>query len=119
MARPIGFYSILDEEIKFPSATKSSLLAKLDSNLGRSNAYIRDQTADTFMIRHFAGGVSYDPTNFIEKNRNFVSPELIANMRDSTDKIIRFIFTCPMSNTGRLNSSAEMSTSECTQTQVL
>ena len=31
-----------------------------------------------------------------------MSPDIIANMRDSDDKIVNFMFTNPLSNTGRL-----------------
>ena len=102
LAKPIGIFAIMDEEIKFPSATKASLLAKLESNLQKSKVFNKELTDDTFIIKHFAGQVTYDPEQFIEKNRNFLSPQVIANMRDSTDSTIRFIFTCPLSSTGRL-----------------
>ena len=103
LARPIGLFSILDEEIKFPSATKNSFLNKIDSNLAESVVYSKDKTSDLFVIKHFAGPVTYDPDLFIEKNRNFLSPEVIAIMRDSSDNIVKFLFTCPLSSTGRLS----------------
>ena len=104
LAKPIGIFAIMDEEIKFPSATKASLLAKLESNLEKSAVFKKEKTEDKFVIKHFAGKVSYDPEQFIEKNRNFLSPQVIANMRDSSDSTIRFLFTCPLSSTGRLSS---------------
>ena len=104
LAKPIGIFAIMDEEIKFPSATKASLLAKLESNLEKSKVFVKSKTEDSFVIKHFAGKVTYDPEQFIEKNRNFLSPQVIANMRDSTDSTIRFLFTCPLSSTGRLSS---------------
>ena len=60
-----------------------------------------------FIIKHFAGQVTYNPDNFIEKNRNFLSPEVIAIMRDSSDNIIKYLFTCPLNSTGRLSNSVE------------
>ena len=41
----------------------------------------------------------------LEKNRNYLSPDIIANMRDSDDKTVNFMFTNPLSNTGRLQIS--------------
>ena len=103
MAKPIGLFSILDEEIKFPNASKSCLLSKFDINLIDSEVYTRDKMEDFFVIKHYAGPVTYNPEQFIEKNRNYLAPEVIANMRDSSDEMINFLFTCPVSNTGRLN----------------
>ena len=102
LARPIGLLSILEEEVKFPSANKSSLLNKLEANLSGSKVFTKDKTSDVFVIRHFAEPVIYNPEQFIEKNRNFLSPEVIALMRDSSDLTIKYLFTCPISMTGRL-----------------
>jgi len=63
-----------------------------------------------FIIRHFAGEVCYDSENFIDKNRNFLSPDLIATMRDSTDEIVRLIFCIPFGSNGRLMQQQESST---------
>ena len=38
--RPLGLFSILDEESKFPSAKDSTFIAKLDSNLKDKSAGI-------------------------------------------------------------------------------
>lgn len=112
LAKPIGLFSILDEEIKFPSATKNSFLNKLESNLSESKAYEKDKTSDMFIIKHFAGPVTYDPNQFIEKNRNFLSPEVIGIMRDSSDNIVKYLFTCPLSATGRLSNAEESVSSQ-------
>ena len=104
LARPLGLLSILEEEIKFPAATKSSFLNKLETNLSKSKVFCKDKTSEVFVIKHFAEPVVYNPDQFIEKNRNFLSPEAIALMRDSSDHIIKYLFTCPITMTGRLSS---------------
>ena len=38
MSRPIGLYSILDEESKFPSANDSTFIAKMEAHLGEKSA---------------------------------------------------------------------------------
>ena len=80
---------------------------------------IRSNNGDPlqFMIRHFAGDVCYDSTNFIEKNRNFLSPDLIATMRDSTDDIVRLIFSIPLANNGRLAQQETSTNSNKTDNQ--
>ena len=65
LAKPIGIFAIMDEEIKFPSATKASLLAKLESNLEKSKVFVKSKTEESFIIKPFAGKVTYDPEQFI------------------------------------------------------
>lgn len=105
LARPIGIISLLDEESKFPSANDKTLSAKLNANLSTFHHFEppRSSEENSFKIRHFAGTVTYSTDNFIEKNRNFLSPEMIALLRESDHEVIRFMFKTPFSKTGNLN----------------
>ena len=69
LAKPIGIFAIMDEEIKFPSATKASLLAKLESNLQKSKAFNKELTEDTFIIKHFAVRGSPHSWILVEKSK--------------------------------------------------
>lgn len=55
-----------------------------------------------FAIHHFAGRVVYQADGFLEKNRNFLPPEVIQLMRQSQYDTIRFLFQCPITKTGNL-----------------
>lgn len=57
-----------------------------------------------FAIHHFAGRVVYQAEGFLEKNRNFLPPEVVQLMRQSQYDIIRFLFQCPITKTGNLYS---------------
>lgn len=71
----------------------------------KSKYYVRPKSdAICFAIHHFAGRVVYQADGFLEKNRNFLPPEVVQLMRQSQYDIIRFLFQCPITKTGNLYS---------------
>lgn len=58
-----------------------------------------------FAIHHFAGRVVYQADGFLEKNRNFLPPEVIQLVRQSQFDMVRFLFQCPITKTGNLYSA--------------
>lgn len=61
--------------------------------------------AACFAIHHFAGRVVYQADGFLEKNRNFLPPEVIQLVRQSQSDMVRFLFQCPITKTGNLYSA--------------
>lgn len=104
LTRPMGLLSLLDEESHFPNATNSSLIDKFHNNLApRSPSYIRPKGNNiSFTIAHYAGRVSYDANNFLEKNRHFIPTSIIQLHRQSTLPLIRTLFGSPLTKTGNL-----------------
>lgn len=77
---------------------------KFHNNI-KSKYYVRPKSdAICFAIHHFAGRVVYQADGFLEKNRNFLPPEVVQLMRQSQYDIIRFLFQCPITKTGNLYS---------------
>ncbi|KOB74379.1 putative myosin IIIA [Operophtera brumata] len=104
LSRPIGLLALLDEESRFPRATDRSLIEKFHNNV-KSKYYVRPKSdAICFAVHHFAGRVVYQADGFLEKNRNFLPPEVVQLMRQSQYDIIRFLFQCPITKTGNLYS---------------
>ncbi|XP_063899631.1 myosin-IIIa isoform X1 [Helicoverpa armigera] len=104
LSRPMGMLALLDEESRFPRATDRSLIEKFHSNI-KSKYYVRPKSdAICFAVHHFAGRVVYQADGFLEKNRNFLPPEVVQLMRQSQYDIIRFLFQCPITKTGNLYS---------------
>ncbi|CAG4979112.1 unnamed protein product [Parnassius apollo] len=104
LSRPMGLLALLDEESRFPRSTDRSLIEKFHNNI-KSNYYVRPKSdAVCFAIHHFAGRVVYQADGFLEKNRNFLPPEVVQLMRQSQYDIIRFLFQCPITKTGNLYS---------------
>ncbi|XP_049877142.1 myosin-IIIb-like isoform X1 [Pectinophora gossypiella] len=104
LSRPMGLLALLDEESRFPRATDRTLIEKFHNNI-KSKYYVRPKSdAICFAIHHFAGRVVYQADGFLEKNRNFLPPEVVQLMRQSQYDIIRFLFQCPITKTGNLYS---------------
>lgn len=47
-----------------------------------------------FVVVHFAGAVTYDASNFLEKNNDSLFGNLKQIMSDSTNEIIKVNMTC-------------------------
>jgi hypothetical protein len=62
-----------------------------------------------FAIHHYAGRVVYQAETFMDKNRNFLPPEVIQLLRQSHRDMVRFLFQCPLTKTGNLYSPSQES----------
>ncbi|KAJ7354826.1 TRAFAC class myosin-kinesin ATPase super [Desmophyllum pertusum] len=51
----------------------------------------------SFVIVHYAGRVKYDATNFLEKNRDTLSPDIINVLRSSDNRLVRTLMQHPLS----------------------
>ncbi|KAH0552740.1 hypothetical protein KQX54_014623 [Cotesia glomerata] len=108
LSRPIGLLALLDEETRFPGANDKSLIEKFHNNI-KSQFYIRPKSdALCFAVNHFSGRVVYQADGFLDKNRNFLSPEVVQLIRQSQFDMIRFLFQCPITKTGNLYSTTTM-----------
>ncbi|XP_058807301.1 myosin-IIIb-like isoform X2 [Phymastichus coffea] len=105
LSKPMGLLALLDEESRFPRANDKSLIEKFHNNI-KSKFYVRPKSdAVCFAIHHFAGRVVYQADGFLEKNRNFLPPEVIQLVRQSQFDMVRFLFQCPITKTGNLYSA--------------
>lgn len=91
------------------------LLEKFHNNI-KSKFYVRPKSdAVCFAIHHFAGRVVYQAEGFLEKNRNFLPPEVIQLVRQSQYDMVRFLFQCPITKTGNLYSALQENDSRKSQ----
>ncbi|KAF4520317.1 hypothetical protein B566_EDAN004377 [Ephemera danica] len=105
LSRPMGLLALLDEESRFPRSSDSSLVSKFHNNID-SKHYVRPKSnALCFAVHHYAGRVVYQADGFLEKNKNFLPPEVIQLLRQSERDTVRFLFQCPLTKTGNLYSS--------------
>merc|ERR1711988_844650 len=69
--KPMGIWAILEEESLFPKATDKSFEEKLKASLGKLPIFLKPQSKTDprahFAISHYAGIVSYNVTNWLEK----------------------------------------------------
>lgn len=93
-SKPLNILALIDEESHFPKGTDLTMLSKMNKVHSSSNIYIAPKSDHDiyFGIKHFAGPVYYDPTGFLEKNRDDLSPDLIALVQKSSSTLLRQLF---------------------------
>lgn len=92
--RPLGILSLLDEECKFPQATDLTFLAKLHQNHEKHAYYEKPRLTKTnFIVKHYAGDVSYECKGFLDKNKDTLQDDLLNVLESSGDKFISDMFT--------------------------
>eukprot|EP00092_Neocalanus_flemingeri_P001365 GFUD01001457.1.p1 GENE.GFUD01001457.1~~GFUD01001457.1.p1 ORF type:complete len:1604 (+),score=483.37 GFUD01001457.1:563-4813(+) len=79
--KPMGIWAILEEESLFPKATDKSFEEKLKASLGKLPVFLKPQSKTDprahFAISHYAGIVSYNVTNWLEKNKDPVNESVV------------------------------------------
>jgi len=88
--KPMGIWAILEEESLFPKATDKSFEEKLKAALGKLPVFLKPQSKTDprahFAISHYAGIVSYNVTNWLEKNKDPVNDSVVEIFK-STSKV--------------------------------
>merc|ERR1712110_324422 len=80
--KPLGTWSILEEESNFPKATDKTYEDKVKAqHLGKSPCMVKAKSATDpnahFAIVHYAGTVSYNVTGWLEKNKDPVNDTVV------------------------------------------
>ncbi|KAI8467171.1 MAG: P-loop containing nucleoside triphosphate hydrolase protein [Monoraphidium minutum] len=91
----MGLMDLLDEACRFPSATSKDLADKLLSGPvpTASARFSRGKRSGTaFAVQHYAGPVTYQTDNMLDKNRDFVIAEHQALMAASSVPLARMLF---------------------------
>lgn len=99
-AKVTGVFSMADEEINVPRGSDDGLLQKILMKHadGKHPNMIRPKAKDckdflkNFGILHYAGPVFYNISNFLEKNKDQLHPDIISVLQNSSVDIIRNMF---------------------------
>merc|ERR1712241_1174652 len=79
--KPMGIWAILEEESLFPKATDKSFEEQLKASLGKLPVFLKPQSKTDknahFALSHYAGIVSYNVTNWLEKNKDPVNDSVV------------------------------------------
>lgn len=76
--RPMGLFKLVDEECLFPQGTDSTFLDKMESHFGGSPVFrvLGKGMNGSFLVKHYAGEVTYQVVDFLEKNRDTMFDDL-------------------------------------------
>ncbi|CAJ0934952.1 unnamed protein product, partial [Mesorhabditis belari] len=93
--RPMGIIAMLDEECIVPKATDLTLAQKLnETHLGKHPNFEKPkppkgkQAEAHFAMRHYAGTVRYNVTNWLEKNKDPLNDTVVQCMKLSKGNVL-------------------------------
>ncbi|XP_026557895.1 myosin-1B-like isoform X2 [Pseudonaja textilis] len=96
--KPMGIFSILEEECMFPKATDMSFKNKLyDQHLGKSNNFqkpkpVKGKPEAHFALVHYAGTVDYNISGWLEKNKDPLNDTVVGLYQKSSMKTLALLF---------------------------
>lgn len=105
MNKKYGIFQIIDrasrqfEDVQF-------IVKKFEYYKG--NSHLKILSSHEFSVAHYTGKVNYDIADIVEKNRDFVSPEMINTMKLSSLHLIKQMFISKLSRTGNLISESNL-----------
>eukprot|EP00930_Biecheleria_cincta_P008752 TRINITY_DN1102_c0_g4_i1.p1 TRINITY_DN1102_c0_g4~~TRINITY_DN1102_c0_g4_i1.p1 ORF type:complete len:1698 (-),score=377.82 TRINITY_DN1102_c0_g4_i1:140-5233(-) len=92
-AKTTGVFSMLDEECIVPNGSDQGFCNKLMKQHKGHRRFDEIKTKPTwFVIKHFAGPVSYCTDSFLDKNRDQLSNDLIECMGGSANQFVAKVF---------------------------
>ncbi|XP_047666437.1 myosin heavy chain, fast skeletal muscle-like [Tachysurus fulvidraco] len=96
--KPMGIFSILEEECMFPKATDTSFKNKLhDQHLGKCNAFQKPKPGKGkaeahFSLVHYAGTVDYNITGWLDKNKDPLNDSVVQLYQKSSNKLLSLLY---------------------------
>ncbi|XP_072428332.1 myosin-IIIb isoform X3 [Chiloscyllium punctatum] len=103
LARPLGVFSLLDEQSAFPQATDKTFVDKLNSSF-KGNPHFKIDRSRTpgFTVIHYAGKIQYNASGFLEKNRDTIPASIRGLFINSITPLLSVLFAATVSRTGTL-----------------
>ncbi|RLN45157.1 hypothetical protein BBJ29_003331 [Phytophthora kernoviae] len=95
-SKPNGILSLLDAEAMNPQPNDSKFLRTLHQKHVKHPYFPRPHPKDMehmFIVRHFAGSVSYTIGSFIDKNNDTIPSDMASLFLGSTNKLVPAFFT--------------------------
>jgi myosin-7 len=89
----VGILPMLDEELKVPGGSDERFLKKLQEQQGKNPVMIKNiKFRNGFTVRHFAGEVPYTVDNFMDKNRDTLTEDLVDMLSSSGHKFLQQLY---------------------------
>ncbi|KAM4598461.1 myosin heavy chain, fast skeletal muscle-like [Polymixia lowei] len=96
--KPMGIFSILEEECMFPKASDTSFKNKLyDQHLGKNNAFqkpkvVKGKPEAHFTLVHYAGMVDYNISGWLDKNKDPLNESVVQLYQKSSVKLLSYLY---------------------------
>ncbi|KAK2505046.1 hypothetical protein MC885_020856 [Smutsia gigantea] len=96
--KPMGIFSILEEECMFPKATDTSFKNKLyDQHLGKSANFqkpkvVKGKAEAHFSLVHYAGTVDYSVSGWLEKNKDPLNETVVGLYQKSSNRLLAHLY---------------------------
>ncbi|XP_027135552.1 myosin heavy chain, fast skeletal muscle-like [Larimichthys crocea] len=96
--KPMGIFSILEEECMFPKASDVTFKNKLyDQHLGKSAPFQKPKPAKGkaeahFSLVHYAGTVDYNVTGWLDKNKDPLNDSVVQLYQKSSVKLLVHLY---------------------------
>ncbi|XP_027705926.1 myosin-2 [Vombatus ursinus] len=97
--KPMGIFSILEEECMFPKATDTSFKNKLfEQHIGKSSNFqkpkvVKGKPEAHFSLIHYAGTVDYNITGWLDKNKDPLNETVVGLYQKSAMKTLAHLFS--------------------------
>ncbi|XP_053706912.1 myosin-1B-like [Synchiropus splendidus] len=96
--KPMGIFSILEEECMFPKSTDVSFKNKLyDQHLGKNGCFLKPKVVKGkpeahFTLVHYAGTVDYNISGWLEKNKDPLNESVVQLYQKSSVKTLSMFY---------------------------
>uniref|UniRef100_A0A671WVE7 Myosin heavy chain, fast skeletal muscle-like n=1 Tax=Sparus aurata TaxID=8175 RepID=A0A671WVE7_SPAAU len=96
--KPMGIFSILEEECMFPKASDTTFKNKLhDQHLGKTKAFEKPKPGKGkaeahFALVHYAGTVDYNITGWLDKNKDPLNDSVVQLYQKSSNKLLALLY---------------------------
>ena len=84
--------AMLDEEGRVPRGSSNTWLSKISKQHKDNKRLKFPPGGRVFEVNHYAGGVAYDPSLFLSKNKDTLSLDLMTAMKTSSNQFIVALF---------------------------
>eukprot|EP00117_Sycon_ciliatum_P023999 scpid4577/ scgid0066/ Myosin-IIIb len=93
LQKPSGMLSLLDEQSMFPRADDQTFLSKLNETFAKNQVYgAAKGRSEAFLVKHYAGKVTYQVAGFLEKNRDTLPENVLEILKTSQFSLLKTLF---------------------------
>ncbi|KAF3700456.1 Myosin-16 [Channa argus] len=98
LEKPMGIFSILEEQCVFPKATDTTFKTALyDNHLGKSSNFLKPKGGKKgpevhFELVHYAGTVGYNIAGWLEKNKDPLNETVVGLFQKSSMHLLALLF---------------------------